>query len=167
MGILSNFGSSALTGLAGILSKDISSLASNLIIGYKFYVFIDSVSLAFNKVDGIEQSFNYQTVQEGGLNDQMHFLPSALDNFSTLRFEDGGMTISLDKMQKCFNSVPKEILVLLCTSTGKVVNVVIIHNAVIAKIGIGQLDANSSLVAVNNIDMNYTGFSRENFNLVI
>lgn len=160
MSALSSLGSSITSKLAAMSSQNISDLAKNMVVGYKFYVFIDAANLAFNRIEGIEQNFNYQTVQEGGLNEQIHFLPLGLENFSTLRFEEGGMLISEDIMKRCFNSVPKEILVLLCTREGKVVNIIVVHNVVISKIGIGPLDANNSAVVVNSMELNYTGFSR-------
>ncbi|MBP0979354.1 MAG: phage tail protein [Oscillospiraceae bacterium] len=146
-------------------SQNISDLARNLIVGYKFYVFIGSISLAFNRVSGIERTYNYHPLQEGGVNNSLTFLSSPIEQPSTLVFEDGGMRISIAEMKVYFNSYPKEILVLLCSDSGEIKNVIAIHNAVVSKISIGNLDAEASKLVVNNIEMKYTGFSRLNFDM--
>lgn len=158
--MLKNIASKAISGLSGLFTEDIYSLANGLIVGYKFYVFIGAVSLAFNKVSGIEQTYNYQTLQEGGVNNKLNFLQRPLESPSTIVFQDGGMTISAAKMKECFDTLPKEVLVLLCTASGKIKNVIIVKNAVISRVNIGQLDAGQSELVVSDIEMMYTGFSR-------
>ncbi len=142
------------------LTSNISDLANNLVVGYKFYVFIGAFSFAFNKVSGIETVYNYEPLQVGGVNDSLKFLKKQLLQPSTIVFEDGGMKISAANMKLCFNGSPKEILVLLCTTSGKITNVIAVHNAVISKINIGELDAERSSLVVHSIEMFYTSFSR-------
>ena len=154
-----------LQGLVGqsMESQNISDLARNMIVGYKFYVFIGHISLAFNRVSGIEKTYNYRPLQEGGVNDSLTFLSAPIEQPSTLIFEDGGMRISIIDMKMYFNSTPKEILVLLCSASGEIKNIIAVHNAVVSKISVDNLDAESSRLIVNNIEMTYTGFSRLNF----
>lgn len=152
--------SEAVSSGASGLTRNISNLANNLVVGYKFYVFIGPISLAFNKVSGIETVHNYEPLQVGGINDSLTFLKKPLSQHSTIMFEDGGIRISVANMKLCFNSSPKEVLVLLCTASGKVTDLIAINNAVVSKVNIGELDAEKSGLAVNNIEMIYTSFSR-------
>ncbi len=146
-----------------VVSANISDLASKLVVGYKFYVFIDVVELAFNKVSAIEKYYDYQTVQQGGANDELFFLRKPLEQPSKLVFEDGGMTTSVVNMKLCFNDEPKEILVLLCSADGTVRDVITIKNAVVSKVSLGSLDAERSELVVNSIEVMHSGFSRAPF----
>lgn len=148
------------------ISQNISDLSTNLIVGYKFYVFIGPISLAFNRVSGIENTYNYRHLQEGGVNDSLIFLQEPVNQPSTLVFEDGGMQVSLVNMKLCFDSSPKEVLVLLCTASGDIKNIIAVQNAVISKVDIENIDAEESKLVVNKISMIYTGFSRINFNVI-
>lgn len=162
---MSNILSSISNSIASLLSKNVSDLANNLVIGYKFYVFIGPLSLAFNKISGIEQNYNYETIQEGGVNDRVTLVPGIIQQPSTLHLENGGMTISVLEMTQCFNSSPKEVLILLCTASGKITNVIDIDDAVVSKVSIGDLDANDSSVVITNIEMSYTGMTRIPYNV--
>ena len=145
---------------SGMLSRNISDLANRLVVGYKFYVFIDAIQLAFNRISTIEECYDYQTLQQGGDNNSLVFLRKPLEQPSRLVFEDGGMTISSINMKLCFNDEPKEILILLCSADGTVRSGIAIHNAVVSKVSLGQFDAERSELIVNSIEMLHSGFSR-------
>ena len=145
---------------SGLISNNINNLANNLVVGYKFYVFVDVVKLAFNKISTVEKYYDYQPVQQGGVNDSLTFLRKPLEQSSKIVFEDGGMTVSVVNMKLCFDDEPKEILILPCSADGMVRGVIAVHNAVVSKVSLGQFDAERSELLVNSIEMMHTGFSR-------
>ena len=151
--------------LSTLFGKNITDLSNDIVIGYKFYVFVGAVSLAFNKISGIEEKTNYQTVQEGGVNNKLTFLTAPIDQPSTLVLEDGGLIISLVSMKLCFGSGPKDVIILLCNPGGSINNVLMIKDAVVSRVSISDLSADESKVVVNSIEMSYTGFTRIAFNL--
>ena len=143
-----------------VTGSNISDLGNNLIVGYKFYVFIGPIGLGFNRVSGIERTYNYQPLQVGGVNDKLKLLRRPIEQASTLILEDGGMQISAAKMKLYFEGGPRDILILLCTSSGKIKDVIVISEAVISKVNISTLDAQDSRLIVNTIEMTYTNFTR-------
>jgi len=153
--VLSNFVSTA-----SKVSGNIKNISRTLVVGYKFYLFIGPVNLAFNKISGIENNYEYMAVQQGGVNDRLVMLKKPIDQPSRMILEDGGVSISITNMKLYFNSTPKEILIMMCNSVGEILNIAEVHNAVVSKVSLGPFDANRSEVAVNNIEMLYAGFSR-------
>lgn len=132
----------------------------NLVIGYKFYVFVNELSFAFNKVSEMERTYEYLPLQEGGINSQLRLLRKPVSQPSTMTFQEGGMATTEKKIKEVFNSTPKEILVLLCSSQGKIQQAIAVHNAVLSKIKVSELDAQSSQLVVNTLEVMYTGVTR-------
>lgn len=127
---------------------------------YKFQVFINNFRMGFSRVTNIEESFDTEPLQEGGVNDRVYSLRTPVKSERTLVLERGAGTRGLvtELLTRGFTvgkRIPNDVFILIGGRDGAIVKMYQVHGAVVKKCRLGNLDAMSSEVLIETFELSY------------
>lgn len=125
---------------------------------YNFKVEVNGVRMSFSRVGGIERDANVAILQEGGMNNHVHYLNSGLMGERTLVLEYG-----MAKANEAVNQlIPGRMLqkgvtvIVLGDNNSKPLVTYSMEGCYIKKISFGELNARSGELIVNNLEIAYS-----------
>ncbi|MDE7299009.1 MAG: phage tail protein [Lachnospiraceae bacterium] len=129
---------------------------------YHFRVTVDNLDMSFAKISGMENSMEYEVLQEGGNNLAPRLLPLPKKQIKTLRMERGirkntGSGPGLFPGAAVKNGIGISVL----DATGKTLARYTVEGVTVVKWEMGALDAQSSNVLLETFEVTYTGIRRE------
>lgn len=127
---------------------------------YKFQVFVNNIRMGFSRVTNIEESFETEPFQEGGVNDRVYSLRTPVKAERTIVLERGagsrGMVLELLSMSfRVGNRLPSGVLILVSGRDGAITEIYSLQGVVVKKCRIGSLDAMSSEVLIESFELAY------------
>ena len=127
---------------------------------YKFQVFVNNVRMGFSRVTNLEESFETEPFQEGGVNDRVYSLRTPVKAERTLVLERGagsrGMVLELLSMSfRVGNRLPSGVIILVSGRDGAINEIYTLQGVVVKKCRIGNLDAMSSEVLIESFELAY------------
>ncbi|MDP4662335.1 MAG: phage tail protein [Salibacteraceae bacterium] len=140
------------------------------LVNFRFEVTLDPPGgeFYFSKVTGIEKSLTVETITEGGNNNYPHHLPGKTE-YTDLVLHRGVLPSSSTFLTWCEDSiagnfdvkiVPKTVIVKLLDEAG--VSMISWHfkNAFPIRLKVGDLDAQSQAILIEEISLKYSEFER-------
>jgi hypothetical protein len=129
---------------------------------YRFYAMFDTFSFGFSKIAGLEETAEYDIIQEGGLNQEIHLAPKANSQVGRAVFEKvvcigEGTFDTVVAAGSQFNMIG--IFILQGDEPKKLYT---LTNCLITKLSFSGLDAMQSGLIMANIEVVYGQFSQLN-----
>lgn len=139
--------------------------SDNLINNNRFIVTIGPLLTSFAKVSGISKSIDYETKEEGGRNDFVHLIrknPTVQSN--VLRLEKGvgrfnPLVLSANGMIKLGVRIPLPGTIIVLNSNYDISKVYGFEDITIVKWEISDLDAQSSEVLLDKVELIHSGLT--------
>lgn len=139
-------------------------------VNFRFEVTLDPPSgeFYFSKVTGIEKSLSVEAITEGGNNNYTHYLPGKTE-YTDLVLHRGVIPSSSTFITWCEDSiagnfdvkiVPKTVIVKLLDESGDALISWHFKNAFPIKLKVGDLDAQSQAILIEEISLKYSEFER-------
>lgn len=158
----------------------------------RFLVFIGIIKISFARVTGLEQNINKEFISEGGVNDYGHLLVVPSKEQSTMKFERGvqrlhpvlggiGSGASLPSSVPQIPGaspgktptgirpgvrIPAGITIVMLNNNSTPVHVFHIDDVVVTKWDLGEIDANSERVLIENFEVSYSKLERLNIQVI-
>ncbi len=133
--------------------------------GYKFMVFINYVPLGFTKISNREIITEFETLQEGGKNDSLHYLYKPYSTEKTLVLERGevsrGIATSLLVKLSPGTRIEHDIIILGYNRNTTISKVYFVSGCVVKKWSANDFDAMDSKVMVEKFEINYANFEEK------
>lgn len=126
---------------------------------YNFTVFLDKLSIGFSKITNIEEAYETETIQEGGVNDRVYTVLKSTTSEKTLVFERS--TVLAGKMGQGHNDlwlgnrIRKNILIEVHDRNGKTAKIFEAQGCVIKRISYSDLDAMSAQTLIERMEISY------------
>jgi phage tail-like protein len=144
-----------------------SSTADELILGFRFAVFMfaesgipNPIDIRFQKVSGISAEVNTTTIEEGGQNLYAHTLPDRVD-YRPLVLERGLVTLSplameFDEAMSQFKFTPSSVLVTLLGDDKQPTAAWMFMKAWPVKWSVSDPDVNQKEIAIETLELAYS-----------
>ncbi len=120
-----------------------------------FQVTIGNQMASFAKVSGMEQSMEYEPLQEGGMNWGPWLLPIPQKQLKTLRFERGLQDAPSQLKLIPGMQIPEGIGVTVMDISGDLLASFVVKNVTVIKWELGVLDAQNSGVLLETFEIAY------------
>lgn len=142
--------------LAGMLGLNLGNLSEYPVIGNKYYVILGTFITSFSKVSGIVlKSSQLTAVNEGGSN-KPYIMRDIKKDFNTMTFEKGYGTLDVMDM---INKITV-LTVLIKGNSGEITGVYYTDRAVVQKIELSQLEANTSQPLIQSMTIAYNSLKK-------
>lgn len=137
------------------------SIQNNLAKRTMFKVILDGMPLGFSKVSNISATMEFETVVEGGVNDQVHYLPKPRQSMDKLVLEYGIASGELLRTTLTAGyELKKGIIIMVMPDSGAVPTATYQANwGIVTKWEIDTLDATSSGLLIKKIEISHNGLS--------
>lgn len=137
------------------------SIQNNLAKRTMFKVILDGMPLGFSKVSNISATMEFETVVEGGVNDQVHYLPKPRQSMDKLVLEYGIASGELLRTTLTAGyELKKGIIIMVMPDSGVVPTATYQANwGIVTKWEIDTLDATSSGLLIKKIEISHNGLS--------
>ena len=124
--------------------------------GYNFKVYFDVLSMSFSRISGLEKSIEVENFSEGGMNSRAYSLVAPVMAEKTMTFERGvSRQVSITSILGPGCTIGKEVSIFLLDDAGRPVRAYFLAGCTIKKITWGTLDASSSQVLVESMEVLY------------
>lgn len=135
------------------------SIQNNLAKRTMFKVILDGMPLGFSKVSNISATMEFETVVEGGVNDQVHYLPKPRQSMDKLVLEYGIASGELLRTTLTAGyELKKGIIIMVMPDSGAVPTATYQANwGIVTKWEIDTLDATSSGLLIKKIEISHNG----------
>lgn len=142
--------------LAGMLGLNLGNLSEYPVIGNKYYVILGTFITSFSKVSGIVlKSSQLTAINEGGSN-KPYIMRDIKKDFNTMTFEKGYGTLDVMDM---INKITV-LTVLIKGNSGEITGVYYTDRAVVQKIELSQLEANTSQPLIQSMTIAYNSLKK-------
>lgn len=142
--------------LAGMLGLNLGNLSEYPVIGNKYYVILGTFITSFSKVSGIVlKSSQLTAINEGGSN-KPYIMRDIKKDFNTMTFEKGYGTLDVMDM---INKITA-LTVLIKGNSGEITGVYYTDRAVVQKIELSQLEANTSQPLIQSMTIAYNSLKK-------
>jgi len=137
------------------------SIQNNLAKRTMFKVILDGMPLGFSKVSNISATMEFETVVEGGVNDQVHYLPKPRQSMDKLVLEYGIASGELLRTTLTAGyELKKGIIIMVMPDSGAIPTATYQANwGIVTKWEIDTLDATSSGLLIKKIEISHNGLS--------
>lgn len=124
--------------------------------GYNFYVELNGIAMSFSRVSGLGKGTSMETIQEGGLNNRIHFLRGAAEEQSlTLEYGTTSDTAALDQLVPG-RYLPKGVYIhVMNDAFDRSKSSYALSGCYIKKINFGELNASDSRLLISTIEITY------------
>lgn len=127
---------------------------------YNFYVELNGIPMSFSQVSGLQKSASMQPVHEGGYNSRVYYLqsPSQEEKTVTMSYGMAKFNVELHRMAPG-RYLPQGVLVGVMDDRFGQAATFSLDGCYIKKIGFGDLDAASSRIMINTLEIVYSRIS--------
>lgn len=124
---------------------------------FLFRVRLGVLEFGFSKVSGLKREVETFTLQEGGLNDQVHILPGAVKNGGSVRLERGSYAGEYFPFYFVGErlSAPMFIEVYCAYDQRKVDKLFALYGLVVKKWEVSDLDAGQNALLIDRFELSY------------
>lgn len=145
-------------------ARKVATTVPPIVTGQCFLVYFGDALMGFSKVSGVECSVEFETLQEGGLNDQVHVLTKPGSQQGTLQLERGvvadgsykDLLAALTPGRRI--SVPVSIILCHQTEDGlKQVRCFSFNDGLVTRRTMGEFDAMSGQIILEKLEISHAG----------
>lgn len=128
-----------------------------LINNYRFQVIIGKDQISFSKVEGISEVLEFDKIEEGGVNDYVHIIPTNRKQEQTLRFEKGIEADEEILMKMKPGMYLEEGFIIIVNDLAQAYSV---ESAIVTKWEVSSLDAMNGQVLIETFEVAHSGILR-------
>lgn len=135
------------------------SAHDNIALNTRFKVILNGRPLGFSKVSNISSTMEYETVNEGGVNDRVHYLPKPKQSLDKLTLEYGIASGDLLRTTLTAGTVlTAGVVIMVMPQDGSIPTATYTAKwGIITKWEIDTLDAQSSGILIKRVEISHTG----------